>query len=132
MYDTYHSLYKVYIFLTFGSIALGLNFIFLTPAFMPLHLEKWLVGMAFLGCGITELLLLLWFGSNPKWASISMAIGVIIYLFWAVATTYDFFDRSLTSLQLPIYCAIVAGVGFFLLLVPFINPAAVKNGANGR
>lgn len=116
-----HGAYAVFVV---GSIALGLNMLFLTPAFMPLSLDKWLVGIVFLLHGVSKLLAFLLRGSSDTWPKVAMASTVAVHMFWFVATTYDFFARSLTSLQLPIFCAIVAAQGFIAFIQPSANPAA--------
>lgn len=130
MKNTHPNLYKTYLTYAVLSIALGLNFFFLTPAFMPFQLDKFRVGLPFLGCGIIKLMLLL-FNSRNKWLRLSMALSVFIYTFWAGALTFDFFDRSLTSMQLPIFVLGLAALGYFLLIEPATNPATEKNG-NGN
>lgn len=130
MKDRHPTLWKVYLTYALGSILAGLNFIYLTPAFMPFDMPKWPVGLIFLSCGVIELLLLL-FVSSATWLRRSMALTVFIYLFWVGALTYDFFARSQTSMQLPIFVLIGATVALFSLIEPFINPATAKNG-NGN
>lgn len=133
MRKTHPTLFILYVIYTVALLALGFNFIFLTPAFMPLSIDntKWAIGLVFLGCGFLDLVLLLVNSYlTPRYEDtmrpllrFSMALSAITYGFWAVATTFDFFDRSQTSMQLPIYCALAAAFGFVLLTVPFTNPA---------
>lgn len=130
MRNTHPNLYKTYMTFAVASISSGLNFIFLTPAFMPLSTDKWLIGLIFLGPGIVKLMLLL-FGVNHLWLRTAMAVTVGIYTFWSMLLTYDFFDRSLTSLQLPIFVITLAILGFWWLVEPMVNPATEKNG-NGK
>lgn len=128
MRQTHPNLFETYRTLAVISIASGLNLFFLTPAFMPLSLDKWIVGIFFLSCGIGQAAFL-WI--NPKdhiWLMVSMAFTVGVYTFWAGALTYDFFDRSLTSLQLPIFVIGLARLALIFLTEPFTNPATEKNG----
>lgn len=126
MKDTHPKLFRDYVIFAVGSILLGLNMFLLTPAFMPLSLDKWVVGLVFLGCGVIKTLILIFGRSNHKWLRLSMSLSVLIYSSWAVFTTYDFFASSLTSLQLPIFCLIVALLGLSSLPEPFTNPATGK------
>lgn len=123
MRNTHPFLYLAYaVYAVVLSIPLGLNMIFLTPAFMPLGIDKWWVGLAFLAEGLIKLVFLI--RNRPDdWLRSSMGITIFVYLFWAAATTYDFFDRSLTSLQLPIFCAGVAASAVVLLAQGFTSPA---------
>lgn len=127
MRDTHPNLWKTYLAYAVLSIALGLNFLFLTPTFMPLEVPKWPIGLLLLGCGIVKLALLSRKSSNG-WLRRSMALAVAIYLFWALALTYDFFRLDMTSMQLPLTYIGLATLGALLLLEPFINPAT----ANGK
>lgn len=119
--DLHPTLYKTYLLFAVLSIALGLNFYYLTPPFMPLSVPKEPVSLVFLGCGVIKLMLLL-IKSKHSWLRLSMATSVAIYTFWAIALTADFFLRSQTSLQLPIFVMGLAALGGLLLLEPFINP----------
>lgn len=125
MRNTHPNLYKTYITYAVLSVALGLNFLFLTPTFMPLDVPKWPIGFTLLACGVTKLMLLVP-DLNSIWLRRSMALSVMIYSFWAAALTYDFFRLSQTSLQLPLTYMGLATVGLLLLLEPFTNPATEK------
>lgn len=92
---------------------------------MPLDVDKWPVGVAFLACGIVKLGFLL-FSSNHMWLRRVMALLVAMFAFWAGATTFDFFRLSQTSLQLPLTYMGLAALGFLLLIEPFTNPATEK------
>lgn len=127
MRDTHPNLYKTYLAYAVLSIALGLNFLFLTPTFMPLDVPKWPIGLALLGCGLIKLALLL-LNSHNTWLRLSMTLSVVIYSFWAGATMFDFFRLSQTSMQLPLTYMGLAALGFLLLIEPFINPATAKKG----
>lgn len=131
MRNTHPNLWKTYMAFAVLSMALGLNFLFLTPTFMPLDVPKWPIGIALMGCSLIKLALLLLNGSN-KQLRLSMSLSVLIYSFWAVATTYDFFSRSLTSMQLPLTYMGLAALGFLLLLEPAINPATANGKLNGK
>lgn len=131
MRDTHPNLWKTYLAYAVLSIALGLNFLFLTPTFMPLDIPEWLIGLTLLACGVFKLDLLL-LNSHNKWLRLSMALSVFIYSFWAVATTYDFFRLSQTSMQLPLTYMGLAVLGFLLLLEPAINPATANGKLNGK
>lgn len=131
MRDTHPTLYKTHMTFAVGSILSGLNFLFLTPAFMPLSIDKWPVGLIFLGCGIVQLTLLLLSRTRPFLLKASMALTVFIMMFWAGALTYDFFDRSLTSMQLPIFVLELAVIALWQFIEPLLNPATAKNG-NGN
>lgn len=119
------------------SAALGLNFLFLTPPFMPLDVPKWPIGLLLLGCSLVKLTLLL-LNTRNRWLRLSMALSVTIYAFWAMGTTYDFFARSQTSMQLPLTYMGLATLGALLLMEPFINPAtataiiAINGRLNGK
>lgn len=125
MRNTHPTLYKTYIVYALLSIALGLNFWFLTPPFMPLEVPKSTISLAFLGCGTIKLTLLL-LSSSHTWLRLSMALSVVIYSFWAAALTYSFFSESQTSLQLPLTFIGLAVLGTLLLIEPFTNPATAK------
>lgn len=130
--NTHPNLWKTYMLYALLSIVLGLNFLFLTPTFMPLDIPKWPIGLTFLGCGLIKLVLLL-VNSKNLWLRFSMAQSVGIYSFWAGALTVDFFRLSQTSMQLPLTFMGLAGLGFLLLIEPFINPATAINGIkNGK
>lgn len=131
MRTTHPNLYKTYVAYAVLSIALGLNFLFLTPAFRPLETPGWAIGSIFLGCGLIKLTLLL-LSTNHARLRLSMALSVVIYSFWAGALTFDFFRLSQTSLQLPLTYAGLAALGVLLLLEPFTNPATEQNGHNGK
>lgn len=128
MKDTHPNLYKVYMAYALLSVALGLNFIFLTPTFMPLDIPKWFIGLTLLGCGLSKLALLLLNPHNNTWIRLSMGLSATLYSFWAVVLTYDFFRLSQTSMQLPLTYIGLAALDLILLLEPFINPATEKNG----
>lgn len=136
MRNSHPVLYKVYLAYALGSIALGLNFIFLTPTFMPLDFPKEPIGIAFMSCGGSKLMFLLLSEIFPTtyinmWLRLSMMISVIIFGFWATALIIDFFRLSQTSMQLPLMYILAAVLGALLLLEPFINPATA-NGKNGK
>lgn len=136
MRNTHPNLYKTYMAYAVLSIALGLNFIYLTPTFMPLDMPKYPIGLAFLGCGAIKLTLLVLSEVFPltymrSWLRLSLSMSITIYSFWAGATTFDFFRFSQTSMQLPLMYMGAAVVGYILLLEPFTNPATEKNG-NGK
>lgn len=128
MRNTHPTLYKTYLAYGLLTVALGLNFVFLTPAFMPLSASKWVVGNAFLACGFINLLILL---KTTTWLRLSMMLSVALYAFWAGALTVDFFRLSQTSMQLPLTYFGLAALGIFLLTEPFVNPATQTNGTNG-
>lgn len=138
MNTTHPNLWKFYMLYALGSIGLGLNFLFLTPTFMPLDVPKWPIGLALLGCGLVKLTLLLitWDVlvlnvSTYSGLRTSMLLSVIIYSFWAVAIITDFFrlvvfgDERM-SLQLPLVYLIAAAAGGIFLTEPFSNPAMKK------
>lgn len=130
MRKTHPNLYRTYFVYAVLSIALGLNFIFLTPTFMPLDMPKWPVGLLFLGCGVIKLAFLLT-NSHSSWLRLSMALSVFIYSFWSGLLTFEFFRLSQTSLQLPLTYIGLAALGFLLLTEPFSNPATSTE-ANGK
>lgn len=126
MKKTHPTLYKTYMTFAFLSIALGLNFIFLTPTFMPLDVSKWVVGLILLGDGFVKLLLLL-LNKHLHALRMSMAICVAIYIFWSIALTYDWWRLSQTSLQLPLTYVGLSVLGFWLLAEPAVNPATERH-----
>jgi hypothetical protein len=129
--NTHPNLWKTYLAYAVLSIALGANFWWLTPTFMPLEIPKEPVGLAFAGCGAVKLALLLANAPN-RWLRRSMALSVFLYSSWAGASTYQFFDLSQTSMQLPIAYMGLAALGVGLLIEPFVNPATAKNGINSK
>lgn len=131
MRQAHPNLYLGYLTCIAVSVASGLNLIILTPPFMPISIDKWLIGMVFLSVGLIELALLLRGPANRNWLRASMALTVLIYLFWAVLLTYDWYDRSLTSLQLPVWVIGGAAWSCWLLREPFKNPASAKLNGNG-
>lgn len=126
--NAHPNLYTMYLTYALLSIALGLNFLFLHPAFDPLHIPKWSIGTAFLGCGVVKLTLLV-FASNTTSLRLSMALSVALMSFWAGALTFAFFQLHQTSMQLPLTYIGLAVLGFLLLTEPFINPATEKKPA---
>lgn len=125
MRNSHPNLYKTYITYATLSIALGLNFLFLTPTFMPLDISKWIIGLILLGCGVLKLSMLL-LNYPTKWLRLSMALSVAIYTFWAGALTFDFVRFTQTSMQLPLAYIGLAVLGFILLTEPVSNPATKK------
>lgn len=125
MKDTHPNLWRAYLVFALLSITLGLNFLFLTPAFMPLDIPELLIGLTLLGCGISKLTLLI-LNSYMALLRSSMALSVTIYSFWAGALTFDFIRLSQTSLQLPLTYIGLASLGLILLTEPFANPATEK------
>lgn len=108
------------------SIALGLNFIFLTPTFMPFDMTKWPIGILLVGCGVLKLTLLLVNSSPIMWVRASMAMSVVIYSFWGTILTIEFFRLDQTSLQLPLTYIGLSALGILLLSEPFANPPPPK------
>lgn len=121
MRTAHPNLYGMYITYALLGIALGLNFIFLHPAFQPLGIPKWTIGAAFVVCGAIQLTLLL-FVWNPTALRLLMALAVALMTFWAAVLTWEYFRLHQTSLQLPITYVGLAALGFLLLAEPFINP----------
>lgn len=116
---------KLFVFAVL-STALGLNFIFLTPTFMPFDMPKWPIGLLLVGCGVAKLTLLLVNGSPVIWIRSSMALTVSIYSFWGAILTFEFFRLDQTSLQLPLTYIALALLGVLLLMDPFSNPPPPK------
>lgn len=115
MRDTHPTLWHFYLLYALLSMGLGLNFIFLTPAFMPLGIDKLVAGLAFCMCGLVKVGLLA--GNAPNnLARLSMTVSVFLYGFWAAASTHDFFALDQTSLQQPILYVGLAAVAVRLLL----------------
>jgi len=107
------------------SLSLGLNFIFLTPAFLPLGIPSYLVGLAFGGSGVAQLTILT-FTASGKAIRLSMAVTLCTYIFWAAALTFDYVRFSQTSMQLPMMYIALAGLGFLLLEEPFASSRTDK------
>lgn len=126
MNKTHPTLYRSYLTYALLSIALGLNFLFLHPAFDPLGIPKAAAGVAFLGCGALKMVLML-AAARVSWLRASMALSVAIMTFWAAALTAEFFLRSQTSLQLPLTFIALAALGFLLTTEPGVNPATAKD-----
>lgn len=123
MRKAHPNLYKAYASYALLSISLGLNFLFLTPTFMPLNFPKEPIGIALVVCGVTKAILLILRMPGSIWLRLSLTLTVFIYSFWAGATTFDFFRLSQTSMQLPLTYIGLAVLGFVLLSEPFTNPA---------
>lgn len=119
-------LWKQYLVYALVSLALGVNFIIATPAFMPLSTPKFPVGLPFVGCGLLLLVFLVPLKSDHNWLRRFMALTLGIFLFWAGALTVDFVRLSQTSMQLPICYIGLLAWGYFLLEEPPINPATAK------
>lgn len=126
MRHTHPNLYLAYAAFALLSIALGLNFFFLTPAFMPLSIPEYWIGSILLICGVTKGAALIT-NRPPDLVRASMALTVIIYSFWAGALAFDFFRLSQTSLQLPLTYAGLAALGLVLLREPYTNPATADH-----
>jgi hypothetical protein len=122
MKKTHPNLFKIYVLYALLSLGIGLNFILLRPAFMPLDIPKIYVGFAFFGCGLIKTVLL-HISNNHKLLRLSMAMSVVIYSFWAGVLTFDFIRLSQTSLQLPLTYIGLSLLGAILLFEPFMNPA---------
>lgn len=130
---THPNLYRVYMIYALGCVAFGLNFLLLNPTFDPLSIPKWIAGIVALPLGLSSLLVLNLplNGRARTVARVLMLLSIIAMLFWCGALVKDFFDRNMTSLQLPIAYVIIALFGYPLLLEPDENPLTNKNGVNG-
>lgn len=126
MRNTHPNLYKTYVTYALLSIALGLNFLFLRPAFMPLDMPRWPIGLVFLGCGVSKLLALM-LPSPHVLLRLSMSLSVAIYTFWGGLLTFEFVRLSQTSLQLPLTYIGLAVLGVILLTEPLVNPATAAS-----
>lgn len=113
-----------------ACISLGLNFLFLNPTFNPLDIPKWTIGAIFTLLGLSELIFLNVPVDNTRKTIVRILMALIIgvMFFWAGALTIDFFERSQTSLQLPITYLVIAFLGIATLLEPTVNPITNKNG----
>lgn len=125
MRNTRPNLWTAYMIYAVWSIALGFNFLFLTPTFIPLDIPKWIVGLAFLSCGTIKLTLLL-MQPNYTLLRLSMAMSVAIYSFWAGILTFEFLHLSQTSMQLPVMYIGSAAVGVWLLRQPLTSLVIMK------
>lgn len=126
MRNDHPSLYLGYMIAAACMIGQGLNFLFRTPAFMPLGTDKWIVGVTFLGFGLLHLALLLFRSDKPEHRPalrMQMTGIVFIILGWAAFLTIDAIRLSQTSFQLPYAYIIIAGFASVFLAMPFTNPA---------
>ena len=125
---THPNLYKAYTVYALACIMLGLNFFFLTPAFNPLDLSKYVPGGIFLAIGVAELVFLNAFRSTA-WLRLSIAVMITAMFFWTGALVFDFIRLDQTSLQLPITFAALGLLAVPLLLEPPTNPiTSIKRG----
>jgi hypothetical protein len=128
---THPNLYKAFTVYALISLALGFNFIFLKPTFDPLNIPKGLIGVIFVGLGMTKLILLNVY-RDLRLLRLVMAIAIGVMLFWTGALTLAFFKLGQTSLQLPLTYLGLSVLGMPLLVEPPLNPLTDKNGINGE
>lgn len=114
-----------------GLVALGLNFLFLKPAFDPLGVTKTASGAVFLAVGIPKVFVL-----NRR-LPLSVIRTVITIQLWVMLTyaglqVAAFWKEAQTSLQSPILYVMLSAVELVLLREPYVNPATEKPGGNGH
>lgn len=126
------NLWLILVGLGVGCVAIGLNFLFLKPAFNPLDIPKEVFGWLFLTLGLVELLFLN-FLRNWRLLRLVAALLLALLTFYAILLTYQFFEKNQTSMQLPITYIMIVWLVFASLKEPFINPITDKNGGgNGQ
>lgn len=120
LHRTHPGLYRSAITLGVVNLALGLNFILLSPTFLIYDSPNVLWGVLFLALGVLKILFLSVFRRLRAVRAV-MAFAVAYYLFLGVGTTTPFVEGT-GSLQLPILYVSLAALHVPLLLEPFINP----------
>jgi hypothetical protein len=112
------------------TFALGLNFLFLTPAFNPLGVPKMPTGVVFVAIAVAKLITLNMQG--PLWRlRAATATSVALMFSYGVLQVAAFFQLGQTSLQSPILYFGLALVEFWLLSEPFTNPVTQRMNGNG-
>lgn len=111
-----------------GCVALGLNFIFLKPAFNPLDIPKEIFGILFLALGLAKLYFVNFY--RVKVLRSLMALEVSLMFFYSLLLIFQFFQLNQTSLQLPITYLIIVALEYPLLVEPFINPVTSTGDEN--
>lgn len=102
------------------SFAVGLNFLFLKPAFDPLGIPKTLLGFVFMIVGIVLICALKW-GKILRWSRWASAISVGWYVIYTGLLVAAIFQEQQTSAQLPIFVAYAARSVFRWTVDPFLN-----------
>lgn len=117
---THPNLYWLVMTLAIGAIALGLNFIILTPTFLIYDASNNLWGGTFLALGSAEIIFLNVY-RRIRLVRLCMSVSFAYTMFLTLGTTQPFLEGS-GSLQLPIVYAIISAVQIPLLFEPFVNP----------
>lgn len=128
---THPNLYRALTTHACCTMALGLNFLFLTPAFNPLGVPKMPTGFVFCGVSIAKLVTLNMHGDLRR-LRLATACSVALMFTWGVLQTLAYFQLKMTSLQSPILYFGLALVEYWLLTEPFTNPVTQKTNGNGN
>lgn len=123
--DSHPNLYNAIMVYGVLMIALGLNFILLTPAFDPLGISKYIFGVVFVGIGLCKLVVLNFYRS-PALVRLVVAVNVSVLFFFGGLLVAGFFQLGQTSLQLPITYFGLALIELPLLREPWLNPVTEK------
>jgi len=122
------NLFKLYLVYALTCIALGVNFLFSTPAFDPIGISKQIPGVVFLALGLAQLVYLTVFRSAVGLRAV-MALIIAAMFFWCGVLVADFFRLHQTSLQLPIVYLALGALGYPLMAEPPTNPTtSLKRG----
>lgn len=121
---THPNLYWFLMFLSFGGIALAVNFFIFNPTFSIWGRPHELWGAIFLVSSFARLIALNVF-RRLQWVRLTMFISVAYMAFLAIGTSQPAFEGN-GSLQLPIVYALVVAIQVPLLFEPFINPKTAK------
>lgn len=126
---THPNLYSSLMVYGLLNIALALNFIFLTPAFDPLGINKYIFGVIFIVMGAVKILALN-IAAPPRFLRFTVAANVSLFLFFGGILVAGFFSEGQTSLQLPLTYFGLAFIEYPLLKEPLVNPVTetVSNG----
>lgn len=121
---THPNLYWLLMFLAATGIALGLNFIILSPTFPIFDTPNVIWGATFIVVSIARLIALNVY-RRLRWVRATMAFSAAYMAFLAIGTGQPFVEGS-GSLQLPIIYAGMALLQVPLLFEPFVNPVTAK------
>lgn len=117
------------------TLALGLNFLILTPAFDPLGVPKALSGWVFVVIAVAQLITLNRSG-DLRLLRLATAFSVGTMFSYGAIAAVSFVQLHQTSLQLPILYFGTAISEFWLLVEPFTNPVTQRttngDGGNGN
>lgn len=110
-------------------LALGVNFLILTPAFNPLDIPKMATGYVFVAVAVAKLITLNVGGVMWRLTS---AISITLMFAWGTLQIAAFYQLKMTSLQSPILYFGLAIVEIWILIEPYTNPVTQRQHLNGN